>query len=155
MNNNQWLARHASILRAITIEKGVARLAIILTKTMAKQFSTILPCVDAKVTTNDKVVEQVKTYKGSFEVQDDDHVSFIEDNTVHVIHPELHWRLLDRTLHGRMSVNANHVKVEFYIRHGDYVSEKQLADMLSSEIETMGESLCEMDLKEEVAQCAK
>ncbi len=122
---------------------------------MAKKFSTTLPCVDVKVTTNNQVVEQGKIYKGSFEVQDEDNVSFTEEVKEHVLHPELHWRLLDRTLHGRMSVNANHVKVEFYIRHGDYVSEKQLADMLGAEIETMGESLCEMDLKEEVAQCGK
>lgn len=122
---------------------------------MAKQFSTTLPCVDAKVTTNDQIVEQGKTYKGSFQVQDDDHVSFIEEKKVHVEHPELQWKLIERTLHGRLSINANHVKVEFYIRHGDYVSEKQLADMLGSEIETMGESLCDMNLKEEVAQCVK
>jgi hypothetical protein len=122
---------------------------------MAKKFSTTLPCVDVKVTTNNQVVEQGKIYKGSFEVQDEDNVSFTEEVKEHVICPGLHWRLLDRTLHGRMSVNANHVKVEFYIRHGDYVSEKQLADMLGAEIETMGESLCEMDLKEEVAQCGK
>ena len=44
-------------------------------------------------------------------------------------------------------------KVEFYIRHGDYASEQQLADMLASEIETMGESICDMSLTEEVAKC--
>ena len=121
-----------------------------------KTITTTLTCVDAKVTTNNQVIQQGKRYEGSFIQQDDDHVRFIEDSeNAHTIHPELHWRLLDRTKHGRMSVNANHIKVEFYIRHGDYVSEQQLADMLASEIETMGDALCDMDLDEEVAKCGK
>jgi len=133
--------------------KGVARLAQN-GKTMGKTISTTLPCVDAKVITNDEVVQQGKRYKGSFRYQDDDHVCFTEESKKpHVEHPELHWRLLDRTKHGRIHVNSQHVKVEFYIRHGDYVSEQQLADMLASEIETMGESLCEMNLEQEVAKC--
>ena len=121
---------------------------------MGKTISTTLPCVDAKVITNDEVVQQGKRYKGSFQYQDDDHVCFTEENKKpHVEHPELHWRLLDRTKHGRIHINSQHVKVEFYIRHGDYVSEQQLADMLASEIETMGESLCDMDLEQEVEKC--
>ena len=121
---------------------------------METTITTTLPCIDTKVTTNNEVVKMGKRYKGSFVYQDDDHVHFIEEvKTPHVEHPELHWRLLDRTKHGRIHVNSQHVKVEFYIRHGDYVSEQQLADMLASEIETMGESLCDMDLQEEVAKC--
>ena len=115
--------------------------------------STTLPCVDAKVTTNNQVLQLGKHYKGSFVQNSEDQVQFVEETKVHTIHPELHWRLINRTLHGRMSVNANHIKVEFYIRHGDYVSEQQLADMLASEIETMGESICDMSLTEEVAKC--
>ena len=118
-----------------------------------KTITTTLPCVDAKVTTNGQVIQQGKRYKGSFEYQDDDNVRFIEENATHTIHPELHWRLLNRTLHGRMSVNANHIKVEFYIKHGDYVSEQQVADILASEIETMGDALCDTDHEEEVAKC--
>ena len=118
-----------------------------------KTITTTLPCVDAKVTTNNEVVKKGKKYNGCFKVVDDDHVRFIEDPKVHTIHPELHWRLINRTLHGRMSVNANHIKVEFYIKHGEYVSEQQVADILASEIETMGEALCDTDLEEEVAKC--
>ena len=118
-----------------------------------KKMITTLPCVDVKVSTNNEVVKIGKKYNGIFKVINDDQVSFIEEPRIHAIHPELHWRLLNRTLHGRMSVNANHIKVEFYIKHGDYVSEQQVADMLASEIETMGESLCDTDLKEEVAKC--
>jgi hypothetical protein len=116
--------------------------------------TTILPCIDTKVTTFNKVVQQGKCYKGSFVYQDDDHAHFIEvSNKPHVEHQELHWRLLDRTKHGRIHVNVNHVKVEFYIRHGDYLSEQQLADILASEIETMSESICEMNIEEEVSKC--
>lgn len=60
-----------------------------------------------------------------------------------VEHPELRWHLLDRTKHGRVSMNARHVKVEFYIHHDEYKDGRDLADMLASEIETMGENLCE------------
>ena len=118
-----------------------------------KTITTTLPCVDAKVTTNNEVVKSGKKYNGTFKVINDDQVTFIEGPKVHTIHPELHWRLLNRTLHGRMSVNANHIKVEFYIKHGEYVSEQQVADMLASEIETMGDALCDMDLEEEVSKC--
>ena len=115
--------------------------------------TTTLPCVDAKVTTNNQVLQLGKHYKGSFVQNSEDQVQFVEEPKVHTIHPELHWRLINRTLHGRMSVNANHIKVEFYIKHGEYVSEQQVADILASEIETMGDALCETDLKEEVEKC--
>ena len=115
--------------------------------------STTLPCVDAKVTTNNQVLQLGKHYKGSFVQNSEDQVQFVEEPKVHTIHPELHWRLINRTLHGRMSVNANHIKVEFYIKHGEYVSAQQVADILASEIETMGDSLCDMDLEQEVNKC--
>lgn len=118
-----------------------------------KTITSTLPCVDAKVTTNNEVVKSGKKYNGTFKQIDDDHITFIEEPKVHTIHQELHWRLLNRTLHGRMSVNANHIKVEFYIKHGEYVSAQQVADILASEIETMGDSLCDMDLEQEVNKC--
>ena len=125
-----------------------------ITPTGMETFKTTLPCVDAHVTTNNQVVQQGKTYDGKFTYVDDDHVRFVEkQKKAHVIHPELHWRLLERTKHGRMHTNVNHIKVEFYIKHGEYVSEQQLADMLAREIEQMGESLCDMDLKSEVEAC--
>lgn len=72
---------------------------------------------------------------------------------MHVEHPELHWRLVDRTKHGKMTVNSRHVKVEFYVKHEEYEDGRELADVLASEVETMGENLCEADLKEEVTKC--
>ena len=117
-----------------------------------RQMKSTFPCVDLKFEGN-TIIQQGESRKGVLRFVDDDHFNFAESKVQHVIHPELHWRLLDRTKHGRIHVNSQHVKVEFYIRHGDYVSEQQLADMLASEIETMGESLCEMDLEQEVAKC--
>ena len=43
--------------------------------------------------------------------------------------------------------------VQIYVSHDDYKDGRELADMLASEIETMGETLCEIDIKEEVATC--
>lgn len=67
--------------------------------------------------------------------------------------PELQWRLLDRSKHGKVSVNARHVKVEFYIHHGEYSDGRDLADMLAREIETLGEQMCETCFEEEVPCC--
>ena len=50
---------------------------------------------------------------------------------MYVEHPELHWRLVDRTKHGKMTVSSRHVKVEFYIHHDEYRNAAELADMLA------------------------
>ena len=111
-------------------------------------------CVDLTTLMKQGDLQVMDSRKGTLFRNEEDKFTFTERGArPHTIHPELHWRLINRTLHGRMSVNANHIKVEFYIKHGEYVSEQQLADMLASEIETMGESLCETDLKEEVEKC--
>ena len=111
-------------------------------------------CVDLETQMKRSDLKVMDSRKGTLFRNEEDKFTFTERGArPHGIHPELHWRLLNRTLHGRMSVNANHIKVEFYIRHGEYVSEQQVADMLASEIETMGDALCETDLKEEVEKC--
>lgn len=112
------------------------------------------PCVDLKFEGN-TIIRQGESRKGVLRFVDDDHFHFAENKVQHVIHPELHWRLLDRTKHGRVHINSRHVKVEFYIHHDDYKSATELADILASEIEKMGESICDMDLKEEVALCGR
>ena len=113
---------------------------------------TTFPCVDLKFEGN-TLIKEGESRKGVLRFIDEDRFHFAENQLQHVVHPELHWRLLDRTKHGRIHTNANHIKVEFYIKHGEYVSEHQLADMLAREIEQMGESICDMDLKEEVEKC--
>ena len=111
-------------------------------------------CVDLTTKMKQNDLQVLDSRKGTLFRNEEDKFTFIEKGVrTYATHPELHWRLLDRTKHGRIHTNANHIKVEFYIRHGDYVSEQQLADILAREIEQMGESICDMDLKEEVEKC--
>ena len=114
---------------------------------------TTFPCVDLKFEGNTSVIKEGEKRQGTLRFVDEDSFKFVEKGVQYVRHPELHWRLLERTKHGKAHINAQHVKVEFYIRHDDYQNSRELADMLASEIETMGESLSEMNLEEEVAQC--
>ena len=62
------------------------------------------------------------------------------------VHPELHWQTLDKSRYGKVSANANHIKLELYIPHGDYADGRDLADILASQVDQMGENLCEMDM---------
>lgn len=111
-------------------------------------------CVDLRTETDETLVVN-KPVKGEMVMdQEGEHFVFKEKCVAaHVEHPELHWRLLDRTKHGRVTVNSQHVKVEFYVRHEDYKSSCELADMLASEVETIGDGLCESNLEEEVSRC--
>lgn len=112
-------------------------------------------CVDLTTEMLDQDIQENENRKGVLTMTEaDEHFTFKESQPcVHVEHPELHWRLVDRTKHGKMTVNSRHVKVEFYLKHDEYEDGRELADVLASEIETLGENLCEKDLKEEVAKC--
>lgn len=114
---------------------------------------TTFPCVDLKFEGNTIINEGEKRQGTLLHMEQGEKFKFVEKSLRYVRHPELHWRLLDRTKHGRVSINAQHVKVEFYIRHEDYQDGRELADMLASEVETMGENLSDMNLKEEVEEC--
>jgi len=54
--------------------------------------------------------------------------------------------VLDKSKNGKVSANANHIKLELYIPHEDYLSGRELADILASQVEQMGDNLCEMDM---------
>lgn len=111
-------------------------------------------CVDMTTLMKQNDLQVNNQAKGTLRRDEEDHFTFTErDIRQHEEHPELHWRLLDRTKHGRVNINSRHVKVEFYIHHDDYQNGRELADILASEIETMGESLSEMCLAEEVEKC--
>ena len=111
-------------------------------------------CVDLKFEGNTSVIKEGESRNGVLKYENEDKFHFVEnEGKPHVVHPELHWRLLDRTKHGRVHVNANHVKVEFYIHHTDYADGRDLADLLAREIETMGENLSETDMQAEVNKC--
>lgn len=111
-------------------------------------------CVDLTTQMKQKDLQVRNQASGVLHRDGEDHFTFVERGAKeHEEHPELHWRLLDRTKHGRVHVNSRHVKVEFYIHHEDYRDGRELADILASEIETMGESLSEMNMAEEVGKC--
>lgn len=119
--------------------------------TMKKQFYL---CVDLLTHMQKNDLAVGKQSRGVLHRDSEDRFTFVERGSKeHEAHPELHWRLLDRTKHGRVHVNARHVKVEFYIHHEDYTDGRSLADILASEIETMGESLSDMDMHAEVVKC--
>lgn len=103
------------------------------------------PCVNLKAITRG-VIQVNNPVRGSLVMDEkDEHFEFRQRGTG-TVHPESRWHLIDRTKHGKACMNARHIKVEFYIHHEDYLSGAELADMLSSEIETMGENLCESPL---------
>ena len=111
-------------------------------------------CVDLTTLMKQNDLHVNNQAKGTLRRDEEDHFTFTEQHAkAHEEHPELHWRLLDRTKHGRVHINSRHVKVEFYIHHDDYQNGRELADILASEIETMGESLSDMCLAEEVEKC--
>ena len=125
---------------------------------------TTFPCVDLKVESPADVIKEGESRKGVLKFIDEDHFHFIEADPNgclaavrhrHIPCPHLWWRLLDRSKHGRVNINSRHVKVEFYIHHDEYADGRDLADMLAREIETLGENLCEMNLKEEAEKCGK
>ena len=119
-----------------------------------QEVTTTLLCMDAKVTTNDKVIEQGQTIDARVTYVDDDHLRIIQHKrTPHVIHPELHWRDLVGSLHGKMRMNANGIMLQMYVRHGDYKSETELCDIFEQELEQMDEQLACMSLKQEMEQC--
>lgn len=124
--------------------------------TKALGAKTTFPCVDLKYQGNTTVIKPKQTRRGALTyVQEDEKFLFKEQDVPATPQPQLHWRLLNRTLHGKASINAQHVKVEFYIHHDSYVDGRDLADILASEIETMGDNLCDLDLDAEVAKCCE
>lgn len=69
---------------------------------------------------------------------------------------DLQWHPLAGSLHGKVSVNANGAMLMLYIRHEDCnTNSQQLADIIVSEAEQIGEALADINLEEEVAKCGK
>lgn len=113
-------------------------------------------CVDLRTEMLESNIQTGESRKGQLIMdEENEHFVFVEtpNKKQYKKHPELHWHLLDRSKHGRATMNARHIKVEFYIHHTDYKDGADLADILSREIESLGENLCEINLKEEVEKC--
>ena len=123
-------------------------------KKSSEEAKNLFPCVNLKYEGNGTVIKPKQTRRGRLTyVKCDEKFLFKEGDAPFTPQPQLHWRLLNRTLHGKASVNAQHIKVEFYIHHDSYVDGRDLADILASEMETIGDKLCDMNLEEEVAKC--
>ena len=117
-------------------------------------------CIDLKTMLFEQPAVEGKSYHGTLTIDNEDHSTFVEDspkrqsaaNKKPNEHKELQWHPLAGSLHGKVSVNANGV----YLRHEDYNTDaRQLADILVSEVEQIGDALADINMQEEVAKCGK
>ena len=109
-------------------------------------------CVDLKTQMKENDLQVMESRKGTLFRNEEDKFTFTEKGAKpHEVHPELHWQTLDKSKYGKVSANANHVKLELYIPHEDYTNGRDLADILASQVEQMGDNLCEMDLEQVIA----
>ena len=104
-------------------------------------------CVDLETQMKQGDLQVLDSRKGTLFRNEEDKFTFTEKGAKpHEVHPELHWQTLDRSKYGKVSANAHHTKLELYIPHEDYRSGRELADILASQVEQMGDNLCEMDM---------
>ena len=132
--------RHLALRRSLTSGK----------RCIMKQQNFL--CVDLTTKMKKSDLQVLDSRKGTLHRTEDDKFTFIEKGVpTYQSRPELRWHLIDRTKHGQVKYNSQHVMVQLYVPHDDYVNGRQLADILASEVETMGETLCEMQIGEEEA----
>ena len=105
-------------------------------------------CVDLATQMKEQDLQVMESRKGTLFRNEEDKFTFTEKGAKpHEVHLEKHWQVLDRCRYGKVSANDAHVKVELYIPHEDYTSGRDLADILASQVEQMGDNLCEMDME--------
>ena len=108
-------------------------------------------CVDLVTLMKQGDLQVLDSRKGTLFRNEEDKFTFTERGArPHEVHPELHWQVLDKCRYGKVSANANHIKLELYIPHGDYENGRDLADILAQQVEQMGDNLGEMDMKQVV-----
>ena len=111
----------------------------------------IILCVDLITRMKKGDLQVLDSRKGTLFRNEDDKFTFTEKGAFpREVHPELHWRVLDKSRYGKVSANANNVKLELYIPHGDYENGRDLADILAQQVEQMGDNLGEMDMEQVV-----
>lgn len=109
------------------------------------------------------VIKEGESRKGILTFVNEDQFRFVEQGTSKTAaskepnkRPELQWHPLAGSLHGKVSVNANGSMLMLYLRHEDYNTDaRQLADILVSEVEQIGDALADINMQEEVAKCGK
>ena len=108
-------------------------------------------CVDLITLMKQGNLQVMDSRKGTLFRNEEDKFTFTERGArPHEVHPELHWQVLDKSKNGKVSANANHIKLELYIPHEDYVTGRELADILAQQVEQMGDNLGEMDMEQVV-----
>ena len=107
----------------------------------------VILCVDLITQMKQGDLQVLDSRKGTLFRNEEDKFTFTEKGAKpHEEHPELHWQTLDKSKYGKISANAHHTKLELYIPHEDYANGRDLADILASQVEQMGDNLCEMDM---------
>ena len=108
-------------------------------------------CVDLQTQMKRSDLKVMDSRKGTLSRNGEDRFTFIERGAhKHEVHPEKHWLVLDKCRYGKLSANDTHIKLELYIPHTDYANGHELADVLASQVDQMGDNLCEMQLGEVV-----
>ena len=108
-------------------------------------------CVDLTTIMKHNDIQEMQSAHGELIRDTYQHFTFVETHARKATsRPDLRWQLVERTKHGKATVNARHIKVEFYIHHTDYEDGRDLADILARETEQLGETLCEVDLRKVV-----
>ena len=104
-------------------------------------------CVDLVTLMKQGDLQVMDSRKGTLFRNEEDKFTFTEKGArPHEVRMEKHWQVLDRCRYGKVSANDAHVKLELYIPHEDYLSGRELADILASQVEQIGDNLCEMDM---------
>lgn len=123
-----------------------------------------LTCIDLKTMLIKQPAVEGKTYHGTLTIDNEDHSTFVEDSPKRqsaapkqpAKRTDLQWHPLAGSLHGKVSINANGSMLMLYIRHEDCnINARQLADIIVSEAEQIGEALADINLIEEVAKCGR
>jgi hypothetical protein len=120
-------------------------------------------CMDVDFEGQADVIKEGESRKGILTFVNEDKFRFVEQGTskpaasnIQNKRPDLQWHALAGSLHGKLSVNANGSMLIMYLRHEDYnTNGRQLADIIVSEAEQIGDALAEIDIEEEVAKCGK
>ena len=104
-------------------------------------------CVDLITLMKQGDLQVMDGRKGTLFRNEEDKFTFTERGArPHEVRMEKHWQVLDRCRYGKVSANNAHVKLELYIPHEDYATGRELADILASQVEQMGDNLSEMDM---------
>lgn len=108
-------------------------------------------CVDIETQMKKSDLQVMDSRKGTIFRNDEDKFTFVERGArKHEVHPEKHWKVLDRCRYGKVCANDKHIKLELYVPHTDYANGHVLADILAGQVDQMGDTLCEMKLEEVV-----